>query len=112
VKKQSLSLPTHLSLVWGVTLAVLTIIEWRSLDRDPIGQQVFLPFIEREISVLPATISGNAPEASRDAASMLDGPVRYEVEFHFNGPLFLACFFVPVMVFHGGAWLLARAHES
>ena len=42
---------THLSIVWGVTLAVLTLIEWRSLDRDPIGQQILTPFIEREISV-------------------------------------------------------------
>ena len=111
MKDQSLSLPTHLSIVWGVTLAVLSIIEWRSLDRDPIGQQILLPFIEREISVAPANLPGNAPGATRDASAVLDGPVRYEVEFHFNGPLFLTIFFVPVIIFHGGAWLWARARR-
>lgn len=111
MKDQPLSLPTHLSIVWGVTLAVLTIIEWRSLDRDPVGQQIMLPFIEREISVAPVTAAGDTPVTALDPSSALDGPVRYEVEFHFNGPLFLTSFFVPVLIFHGGGWLLSRARR-
>jgi hypothetical protein len=27
--------------------------------------------------------------------------MRYEVELDFNGPLFLAAFFAPMLVFHG-----------
>ena len=31
---------THMSIVWGVTLAILTLLEWNSLDRDPMRKRV------------------------------------------------------------------------
>ena len=92
---------THFSIVWGVTLAVLTLLEWHSLDRDPVRHEIISPFIERTLSVSlengpaadePVLIE---PDASQDAV------LRYEVDIRFNGPLFLACFFGPVLVFQG-----------
>ena len=106
---------THFSIVWGVTLAVLTLIEWRSLDRDPIGQQILTPFIEREISV---DVAPDAAQSEIDFGADTqadDDPqngLQYTVEIHFNGPLFLACFFGPVLLFHGIGWLAARAARS
>ena len=106
---------THFSIVWGVTLAVLTLIEWRSLDRDPIGQQILTPFIEREISV-DVTRDGAQPEIDFGADTPADDDpqngLQYTVELHFNGPLFLACFFGPVLLFQGIGWLAARAARS
>jgi len=106
---------THLSIVWGVTLAVLTLIEWRSLDRDPIGQQILTPFIEREISVDVARDTAQ-PEIDFGADAQADDDpqngLQYTVEIHFNGPLFLACFFGPVLLFQGIGWLAARAGRS
>ncbi len=107
MKPNGLSLATHLSIVWGVTLAVMTLIEWNSLEREPLRQQVFLPFIERDIRVM-------APAGELDASAAGSEPgeaavdLRYEVELGFNGPLFLACFFIPVGLFHGAGWLLSR----
>jgi hypothetical protein len=106
---------THFSVVWGVTLAVLTVMEWRSLDRDPMGHQILTPFIKREVTVSLAQDSspevlefdgetGSEPETA--------DPLRYEVEFHFNGPLFLACFFGPVLIFQGIGFLAARARKA
>ena len=75
--------------------------EWHSLDRDPVRHEIISPFIERTLSVSlengpaadePALIE---PDASQDAV------LRYEVDIRFNGPLFLACFFGPVLVFQG-----------
>lgn len=92
---------THFSIVWGVTLAVLTLLEWHSLDRDPVRHEIISPFIERTLSVSlengpaadePVLIE---PDASQDAV------LRYDVDIKFNGPLFLACFFGPVLVFQG-----------
>ncbi len=89
---------THFSIIWGVTLAVLTLLEWRTLDRDPIGHQILTPFIEREISV------GADPGAEEI--------LQYQVDIRFNGPLFLACFFGPVLLFLGIGRLAARFRES
>jgi len=105
--------PTHLSIVWGVTLAILTLIEWRSLDRDPMRKQILSPFIERAISVRM-----NEPGAAGDivfedplearavARDKPDADIQYVVEFGFDGALFLAYFFVPVLAFHGAGWLV------
>jgi len=102
---------THLSIVWGVTLAVLTLMEWRSLDRDPIEQQILTPFIERKIS-MELKRDDPAPEIDfNSTARGEDAPqngLQYTVEISFNGPLFLACFFGPVLVFQGIGWLAAR----
>ena len=100
---------THISIAWAVTLAVLTILEWRSLDRDPIGQQILTPFIQREITIIPvssAVYDQADITAQADTASKAEP--RYEVELTFNGPLFLAYFFGPVALFHGLGLVLAK----
>jgi hypothetical protein len=100
---------THFSIVWGVTLAVLTLLEWRSLDRDPLGHQILTPFIEREVTVhqLPRQ-DGQLLDFSDEAPPEAASKTQYEVEFHFNGPLFLLCFFGPVLAFQGLGWLARR----
>lgn len=101
MKNTAFSRATHFSIVWGVSLAVITVLEWNSLDRNPVSQEILSPFIERTIKVEVAAapvpdIGGSvSPQAEPDAA------LNYEVSFHFNGLLFLACFFVPVLIFHG-----------
>jgi hypothetical protein len=93
---------THLSVVWAVTLSVLTLIEWRGLDRDPLGQPLFLPYIERSISAVaaPQSPSEFAPGDGAGQAGL-----HYEVLIDFNGPLFLLCFFGPVLIFFGIGWV-------
>ena len=93
----------HFSVVWAITLAVLTTIEWRGLDRDPVGQPLMLPFIEREVTVsLDAQpLGGDTFDSER--TQQAGGP-RTEVMIHFNGPLFLLCFFGPVALFYGIGW--------
>ena len=100
----------RLSIVWAVTLAILTLMEWRQLDRDPLDREILSPFIEREVRIQGAEryqgiddLGGSAPPADRQA-----GKPTYIVEFHFNGPLFLLCFFGPLAVFHGVAHVLSR----
>ncbi len=109
MSKPAMKRATHLSIAWAVALAVITLVEWNSLDRDPIGQQLFLPFITREISVNVMEEGASDPldfsTASDDAAA---GGLQYEVEFFFNGPLFLAYFFGPVLFIHGIGLLAAR----
>jgi hypothetical protein len=95
---------THFSVVWAVVLAVITLVEWRSLDREPMSEQIFLPFIEREVKISisgvnteeqPASISGDLPgTGSREN-------LQTHVQIGFNGPLFLVYFFGPIMIFHG-----------
>ena len=104
------STATHFSIVWGVALAIITLVEWNSLERNPVDQQIFSPFINRTIAV---SIE-NAPAPAGDVAVSAqpgDGPdaaLRYDVELTFNGPLFLACFFTPILIFHGTGWLWRR----
>tara|TARA_B110000503_G_scaffold5014_2_gene6650 strand:- start:2406 stop:2756 length:351 start_codon:yes stop_codon:yes gene_type:complete len=104
---------THFSIVWAVILAVLTIVEWNSLDRDPMSEQIFLPFIEREIT-LQLTDPNTTEWLGKDADDLLADNVRRELETHveiaFNGPLFLAYFFGPVLIFHafGLLWTQLR----
>ena len=100
----------HLSIVWAVTLAILTLVEWRQLDGDPLNRQILSPFIEREVSIRPGQ-SGEATDVIDDFPSGSDvdtSKTSIEVAFHFNGPLFLLCFFGPVAVFYGVALLLQR----
>lgn len=116
----------HLSIVWGVTLAVITIIEWNSLDRDPLRKDILSPFIERQITVSGTPVGaydsdipagglprGGYPDDFPDSSSTsgLPDALTYEVEFDFNGPLFLAAFFLPVGLFNGIAWLLASLRK-
>lgn len=101
---------THFSIVWGVTLAVLTLVEWNSLDRDPLREEILVPFIERKVSVrVGAAERPVEPDAATGEKPR--GAIQYEVEFDFNGPLFLAYFFGPVLAFQGIGWLAARFME-
>ena len=96
--KTRFTFATHLSIVWGVTLAIITLLEWHSLDRDPMRKQILSPFIDRSISAVvdkeSAGSTGREPE------------LRYLVEFKFKGLLFLLYFFAPVLAFHAIGWLL------
>jgi hypothetical protein len=102
---------THFSIVWAVVLAVLTIVEWRSLDRDPMSEQIFLPFIEREIE-LSTTDANTTTQLGTTAGDLLKDNVRRNLQTHvqiaFNGPLFLAYFFGPILIFHAIGLLFAR----
>jgi hypothetical protein len=106
---------THISIAWGIALAVITLIEWRSLDRNPIEQQIFSPFIERDIRVsrpAPSSVGElGTPTGSRQNRDSLSD-LQYEVQFHFNGPLFLAYFFGPVLTVHGLGLLLSRLKQG
>ena len=115
MSEPAFKISTHLSIAWGVTLAILTLLEWRSLDRDPMQQQILTPFIERVITVQ----QGGATPASRldysEASPQVDpgdDNLQYIVQLDFNGPLFLACFFIPVLAFRGIEKLLASARRD
>jgi hypothetical protein len=92
----------HLSIAWGVTLAVLALLEWNSLGREPLREPVLSPFIERSISLEPA--SGTTARAA-------GGQPQTVVELHFNGPLFLLCFFAPVVIFSGLGLVFDKLRE-
>jgi hypothetical protein len=94
---------THFSLVWGITLAVITLVEWHSLDRDPVKQEIISPFIERTMAVSVEEADAPPPDSSDSVADREtpDAVLRYDVEIGFNGPLFLACFFTPMLIFQG-----------
>ena len=51
MSSSSFNRATHFSIVWAVTLVVMTMLEWRSLDRDPLGQEIFSPFISRSVAI-------------------------------------------------------------
>jgi hypothetical protein len=110
VKSHHFSRATHLSIIWAIALAVMTLVEWHSLDRDPVKQEIFSPFIQRTIDVTvtnPQRRAGDLPGPG-DAGESPDVALRYDVELTFNGPLFLACFFIPVLTFHGIGLLWRR----
>lgn len=99
----TISRATHFSIVCAVVLAVLTIVEWHSLDRDPMSEQIFLPFIERQIT-LPLTDANTTEQLGTTLGDHPAGSVGRglptQVEIDFNGPLFLVYFFGPVLIFH------------
>ena len=95
---------THFSIVWAVVLAAVTLVEWRSLDREPLRERIYLPFIEREITLSMADATTDSQLGAitgdmhgRDARKNL----QTQVQIDFNGPLFLIYFFVPILIFHG-----------
>jgi len=108
----SINPAVHLSIAWGVMLAIITLVEWNSLDRDPMREQIFTPFIQREITL---NLDGGDSARNIDfselerAVKTPSSSLQYKVRFHFDGPLFLACFFIPVLAFHGIGWLMSRA---
>ena len=89
----------HMSLVWGVVLALITILDWGSLEKDPLNEEILTPFISREISMV-------VPESGDGEPQQM--PLQYQVELHFDGVMFLLYFFVPVIILH----LIARVMES
>jgi hypothetical protein len=112
--KPALNRATHFSIVWGVTLAIITLVEWNNVERDPLNHEIVSPFIERQVSVsvereqLPA--EADIPAAIDPESA--DAVLRYDVSLDFNGPLFLACFFAPVLLFHGLGALWRRSRRG
>lgn len=106
---------THLSIVWGVALVFMTLVEWRGLDRDPLGQEILSPFISRQVAL---NVSESRPlteldfEEPEQFGEEADSGLEYAVDIKFNGPLFLACFFGPVLVIHGIGLIAARLRGS
>lgn len=111
----ALNRATHFSIVWAVVLAILTLVEWRSLDRDPMSEQIFLPFIERQITVSRSEAS-TANQLDTTAGDLPGQNVRHDlqtdVEIAFNGPLFLVCFFGPILILHGIGLLFRRLRSG
>lgn len=97
---------THFSVVWAVSLAIITMVEWRNLEQDPLEREILSPFIQREITVSMAQ-PGDTDEFDIRETSAADA-LQYEVVFHFNGPLFLLCFFAPILLFYGIGSLWSR----
>lgn len=111
MRKPLLNRASHFSIVWGVTLAVITLVEWNMIDRDPLNHEILSPFIERQFSV--SVEREQLPTADIPTAidpDEADAVLRYDVSLGFNGPVFLAFFFTPVLLFHGVAalWRLNR----
>jgi len=94
---------THFGIVWGITLAVITLVEWHSLDRDPVKQEILSPFIERTMAVSVAEAEAPPLESTGTGAAgeSPDAVLHYDVQIAFNGPLFLAYFFTPIVVLQG-----------
>jgi hypothetical protein len=106
---------THLSIVWAVVLAVITLVEWNGLEREPMNEQIFLPFIEREITL--STTQADITEQAGMADVVVSGEgapriLQTHVQIDFNGPLFLVCFFTPVLIFHAAGMLWSRWRQG
>lgn len=113
--QHGLNFATRLSIVWAVVLAVLTLVEWNGLEREPMSEQIFLPFIEREVT-LSTTEADTSPQAgAADVGVSGEGAPRIlqtHVQIDFNGPLFLVCFFAPVLIFHAAGMLWSRWRQG
>ena len=70
----------------------MTLVEWRSLDRDPPNEQVYLPFIERVITL------SRADPGEQGATSEGNG-LQINVQIDFNGP---------IVIFHAVGLLITR----
>lgn len=104
---------THFSIVWAVVLAVLTLVEWHSLDRDPLAEQIFLPFIERRIEMQIAEAgAGQGATTDTSPVSSVQPRLQTQVEISFDGPLFLVYCFGPILVMHGIVLLSQRLRRS
>ena len=107
---------SHFSVVWAVMLSFITIVEWRSLDRDPLKAEILSPFITRHIEIVPggAPPGGDSSGSARPINSLQEQPAagpQTTVELGFNGPFFLACFFIPIILFHGLGNLLTYLQQ-
>ena len=102
MSEPALNRATHFSIVWAVVLAVLTLVEWGSLERDPMSEQIFLPFIERQIEVSMTDANATAQPGISPARKS-----QTLVQIDFNGPLFLAWFFGPILIMQATGMLWA-----
>ena len=59
-----LSVTNNLSIVWGIVLAFITILDWNTLNRDPANEDILTPFITREITLLVPESENDIPVAS------------------------------------------------
>lgn len=83
-------------------LAIITLVEWNSLGRDPMAPQILSPFIGRDITIYDAAGSAPKPVEFQEALQhsvATHNSSRIEVAFVFDGPFFLLCFFTPIVVF-------------
>tara|TARA_R110001599_G_C12277354_1_gene663197 strand:+ start:40865 stop:41203 length:339 start_codon:yes stop_codon:yes gene_type:complete len=103
---------THFSIIWGVCLAVITVLEWNSLDRNPVKQEILSPFIQRTMTVEVAEAPGLDTDDFATQQVEPNAVLNYQVSFHFNGPLFIAVFFVPILIFHCLAALWNRLRRK
>lgn len=101
--KTLLNTPTNMSIVWGITLALITILDWNTLEKNPVSEDILTPFISRHITV--ATIDSPAVAEIPGQSTTSSPQLQYQVELKFNGPLFLVCFFLPPAIFFGLARL-------
>lgn len=107
-------------------LSFITIVEWRSLDRDPLKAEILSPFITRHIEIAPGGAppggappggpppGGDSSGSARPVNSLQEQPAagtQTTVELGFNGPFFLACFFIPIILFHGLGNLLTYLQQ-
>jgi hypothetical protein len=105
---------THFSIVWAVVLAVLTLVEWHSLDREPLNEQIFLPFIERDITMtVTDSNAGDSPGVTGGDLPGVDESrsLQTHVQIDFNGPLFLVYFFGPILILQGIGMGVARLRQ-
>jgi hypothetical protein len=102
---------SHFSVIWAVMLCFITLVEWRSLDRDPLKPDILSPFIQRHVQIVAGAAAPDNALPTEPRNTPATAP-QYIVELDFNGPLFLACFFIPIILFHGLGLLLNRLHAS
>ena len=88
--------------------------EWSSLERDPLNHEILSPFINREVAVSVERVEtpGAGEIPGMIAPDDADAALRYDVSLDFNGPLFLASFFIPVLIFHGVGALWRRKRSG
>ncbi|GAA5317576.1 MAG: hypothetical protein AseanaTS_27810 [Candidatus Pelagadaptatus aseana] len=110
--KTFLNTPTNMSIVWGITLALITLLDWNTLENNPMTEEILTPFISRHITLaaIPDAPATEIPGQPQPPATLHQ--LQYQVELEFNGPLFLLCFFLPPALFFGLAALSRKARSQ
>ena len=94
--KSPTAIVSHMSIVWGIVLALITILDWNSLEKDPLNEQILTPFITREVSV----VFGGGESGGELPVSYDPPQLHYQVDLSFDGVQFLAYFFGPIVLFY------------
>lgn len=94
-----------LCIVWGVMLAFITIMDWNTLEKNPIDEEILTPFITREITLV-ATDNQYDSELSMQERKV---EPQYQVEIGFDGIKFLMYFFGPILIIYSVGQLLGKA---